>query len=425
MNIRNSGKIPEKIKKLAAVIAVMAVALFAGCNGVTDPDGSIGSETSVGESVPSYTSDDSSTHEPIESSSDATDSSGYTESSDASDSTTPESSSDIGDVSSDDPFGGSNGSTSSDKTDSSPGSSSTPPPISSTPPAGSSTLPSSSSSVKPEPPVVVTVPDFPVPTSPGTNVANASKGWIDYSNASKGYISAKYTGSKSKLKLRIQCAGYEKPYDHDVTPGITEYFPLSLGTGDYTVTLYENTQGSDYTKVVSCSFTVNISSLQPFTYSNRYSVYNSSSNCVYKAAELCAGKSGTIDKIAAIFEWVTSNVKYDYDLAATVQSGYVPDPDRTFKSKTGICFDYASLMCAMLRSQGIPTRLVIGWASPDIYHAWNEVYTEETGWITPELMLKKAGWNLVDSTFYASSSNKSQIASYISNSSNYTVRYYY
>ena len=79
----------------------------------------------------------------------------------------------------------------------------------------------------------------------------------------------------------------------------------------------------------------------------------------------------------------------------------------------------------MLRSQSIPTRLVIGYAAPDIYHAWNEIYTEETGWITPELMLKNAGWNLADATFYSTSSNKSQIAGYISNPSNYTVRYYY
>ena len=108
-----------------------------------------------------------------------------------------------------------------------------------------------------------------------------------------------------------------------------------------------------------------------------------------------------------------------------MKKGYVPDPNKTYNIRTGICFDYASLMCAMLRSQSIPTRLVVGNASPDIYHAWNEVYTEETGWITPELLLKKSGYNIVDSTFYASSTNKSQIASYISNSGNYQALHYY
>ena len=224
--------------------------------------------------------------------------------------------------------------------------------------------------------------------------------------------------------MQIMCDN-NTPYPHDVTPGIIEYYPLSFGSGDYTVKLYENVSGDSYAEVVSCSFSAKTTSIKPFTYSNYYSVYDSKSKCVKKAAELCAGKTGTIDKVAAIFGWVTSNISYDYDLAATVQSGYVPNPDRTYTSKTGICFDYASLMCAMLRSQGIPTRLVVGWAKTDIYHAWNEIYTEETGWITPEMMLKKAGWNITDATFYSTSNDKAYIASYISNSSNYTVRYYY
>ena len=68
---------------------------------------------------------------------------------------------------------------------------------------------------------------------------------------------------------------------------------------------------------------------------------------------------------------------------------------------------------------------MIGYASPDIYHAWNEVYTTETGWITPELFLKQSGYNLLDSTFYAGASDKAQISDYISTKSNYTALYYY
>ena len=418
MNIRNSGKIPEKIKKLAAVIAVWSVTLCAGCNGSTI------SETSIGESVPSYTTEDTSTHEPVVESSDA-------EISSSSNTGVPiSSSSESGSYSSSSSSSSSttNSSTGSSTESSSASSSSEHSTVSSPPPQSSSVTPppvSTSTTEKEDPPPVVTIPNFPVPTSPGTNVANSSKGWIDFSNASHGYVSTKYTGSVSKIKLVITCEGYSTPYNHDVDPGVVGYYPLSYGAGKYTVTLYENTSGTRYAEVVSCSFSTNTSSIQPFTYSNFYSIYDSNSACVKKAAELCAGKTGTIDKVAAVFGWVSSNVAYDYNLAATVQSGYVPNPDRTYNSKTGICFDYASLMCAMLRSQGIPTRLVVGWAKTDIYHAWNEIYTEETGWITPELMLKNAGWNIADATFYSTSTNKSSIASYISTSSNYTVRYYY
>ena len=39
----------------------------------------------------------------------------------------------------------------------------------------------------------------------------------------------------------------------------------------------------------------------------------------------------------------------------------LPSVDETLKTKKGICFDYAALMTAMLRSQGIPTKLEIGY----------------------------------------------------------------
>ena len=51
----------------------------------------------------------------------------------------------------------------------------------------------------------------------------------------------------------------------------------------------------------------------------------------------------------------------------------------------GICFDYASLAASMLRSQGIPTKIIFGYVAPDnLYHAWNMFYTEEKGWTKVE-----------------------------------------
>ncbi len=295
-------------------------------------------------------------------------------------------------------------------------------PVSSSEPSVSS----SSSSVEPEPPAEVIIPNIVSPSSPGSQTAAGQAGTVDYSNASQGYISARYTGGSAKVKLRISANGGE--YNHDVDPGgATEYYPLSFGSGSYTVILFEQIPSTGkYALVAQTEFGVTLNSeLSPFLCPNRYVNYGQNSDAVYKAAELCAGKTSAIDKIAAVFTWVADNVSYDYGLAATVTSGYVPDPDRTLSRRTGICFDYASLVCAMLRSQSIPTRLVIGNASPDIYHAWNEVYTDETGWITPELMLKNAGYNILDATFYSSSPDKAQIAAYISNDANYTVKYYY
>jgi transglutaminase-like putative cysteine protease len=55
-------------------------------------------------------------------------------------------------------------------------------------------------------------------------------------------------------------------------------------------------------------------------------------------------------------------------------------------------------MTAMLRSQGIPTKLVIGYAG-DIYHAWISVYTEEKGWIENAIEFHGNEWVRMDPTF--------------------------
>lgn len=293
--------------------------------------------------------------------------------------------------------------------------------------SSSAAVSSSSSSSSENPPPVVVIPDIAVPTSPGAKMITAKNGVLDYSNADHGYISAKYTGDKSKCKLQVIAAGETYNFDVDVN-GQTQYFPLSMGNGKYTVVLRELVDGTaaSYSVVLRLEIEVNMQDPRsPYLYSNRYVYYTKGSDCVYKAAELCAGKSGTVEKIAAVFQWITSNITYDHQLAATVKKNYCPNPDTTLKKKTGICYDYASLMAAMLRSQNIPTRLVIGNASPDIYHAWNEIYTEQTGWITPELLLKNNGYNIADATFYASAKDKQQISDYISNSANYYSIYYY
>ncbi len=292
----------------------------------------------------------------------------------------------------------------------------------------SSSRSQSSSSSSSAPPPNVVIPDFEVPTSPGTAIiTDKTKNAvvIDYSNATKGYISVRYTGSSKRVKFRYVCG--DKTYNFDVpVNGTVVYFPLSCGSGQYTFYVFENISGNTYSTLLSENVSVQVKdNITPYTYPNQFVSYKKSSECVKKAAELCAGKTGTIDKISAVFLYISDSITYDYNLASTVKSGYIPDPDKTLKSKKGICFDYASLMSAMLRSQGIPTRLVIGYASPDIYHAWNEVYTEQTGWITPELLMSSRGYNLADATFYASASDKKTIADYIMNSSNYNAVYYY
>ena len=96
--------------------------------------------------------------------------------------------------------------------------------------------------------------------------------------------------------------------------------------------------------------------------------------------------------------------------------------EQVLQDRKGICFDYASLAAAMLRSQGIPTKLVFGYVAPDdLYHAWNMFYTEEKGWVTVKFEVSANRWNRMDLTFSANGAD----GNFVGDGSNYKDVYCY
>ena len=125
-----------------------------------------------------------------------------------------------------------------------------------------------------------------------------------------------------------------------------------------------------------------------------------------------------------IYDYVVNTLTYDAKKAASVQSGYLPVLDDVLAAKTGICFDYASLMVGMLRSQGVPCKLVVGYAGT-AYHAWINVWTEETGWIDGVIFFNGSEWQRMDPTFASSGKGSEAIMKYIGDGSHYTTKYLY
>ena len=114
-------------------------------------------------------------------------------------------------------------------------------------------------------------------------------------------------------------------------------------------------------------------------------------------------------------------MNYDYAKAQSVQSGYLPNVDQVLASKTGICFDYAAVMTAMLRSQDIPTKLVVGYTG-DVYHAWVDVYIKEMGWVDNFIYFDGVSWKLMDPTFAAAETDQ-DLQEYIGDGDNYITEY--
>ncbi len=125
-----------------------------------------------------------------------------------------------------------------------------------------------------------------------------------------------------------------------------------------------------------------------------------------------------------VYGYVVNNFTYDKELAKTVKSGYLPVLDNVLSAMKGICFDYASLMTGMLRSLGVPCKLVVGYAG-DEYHAWINVWSEATGWVDGAIYFDGSAWQRMDPTFASSSKGSEAIMKYIGDGKNYNSKYLY
>lgn len=274
--------------------------------------------------------------------------------------------------------------------------------------------------------VAPAIPTMLLPVASGVDVRKNSKAQIDVSNMKDGYVMIRYLGS-ANANLRVLITGPSNvQYTYFLrADGQYEVFPLSDGNGRYTIGVFRNIRGNQFATDFSTSINVTLTdAFAPFLRPNQFVNFNENTLAVKKAAELVAGVDGTIEKVGKIYNYVISNFTYDRQLAESVQSGYVPDLDKVWQARKGICFDYASLTAAMLRSQGIPTKLVVGYAGK-VYHAWISVWTEEEGWIDGIIYFDGKEWKLMDPTFAASARSSANVMAFIGDGKNYAVRFLY
>ena len=143
--------------------------------------------------------------------------------------------------------------------------------------------------------------------------------------------------------------------------GKVDTYPLQMGNGTYKISVLENTKADKF-RLVKCT-----------------------------EVEL------NMEKIEEVYLNSIQNI--DWQESSMAVKAYLPDIDKIVEEKTGICYDFASLYAVLLRSQGIPVKLVKGYTSnAKGYHAWNEVYDEETG-----------EWHIIDITYDLQARGKWQV----------------
>lgn len=257
-----------------------------------------------------------------------------------------------------------------------------------------------------------------LPEASGTRTDSSDYICIDYSNANQGYIMVQYLGSHTE-KIKFQITGPDElTYTYDLTVADDyQTFPLTSGSGTYSLTLNEQESGTTYQQVYSTFISIDLDNeFLPFLYPNQLVNYTQDSSIVALSIDAATDVYSQSELVTNICYSTISLLEYNETLANIINNGelesYIPDLEAILSEGNGICLDYASLMVAMLRIQEIPSQLVIGYVD-NTYHAWINVYTEDSG------------WNIIDPTFCYNNQNKNALTSFFDKDANYIELYLY
>ncbi|MBQ8088621.1 MAG: transglutaminase domain-containing protein [Clostridia bacterium] len=208
------------------------------------------------------------------------------------------------------------------------------------------------------------------PEHPGTDMQVDGNLIIDCSHMDEGYFMACVSSASSnRMKLRVTINGGQLMYDLNNT-GEYEAFPLQFGSGSYKVELFENVKSNKYSAEGGVTLSAQLSDPNAaFLVPNQYVSYSVDSQTVAKSDEITASLSSPKEIYDAVCSFMTSEFSYDFVRASTISSGALPEVDPCYDKRSGICQDLSAVMICMLRVQGIPSKLMIGYAD-QYYHAW-------------------------------------------------------
>ena len=268
-----------------------------------------------------------------------------------------------------------------------------------------------------------TTVEFSMPKASGKTVYEAQNITIDASNTKNGYVMVRYTGSADKIQVQITNPDGTL-YQYPLPIGDFGTLPLTGGDGSYQVDVLEHVSADMYSVGLSQSIDVALKDeFRPYLFPNQYVNYTPDSEAVSIGMELSDKSSDDLDFVTNVYEYVIKNITYDDVKAQDISVNYIPNIDETLNTGSGICFDYASVMSAMLRSQNVPTKLEVGY-SGTAYHAWISVYLAEQGWVDDIIQFNGKNWSLMDPTLAANNDNEA-VKDYVGDGSNYTTKYTY
>ena len=200
-----------------------------------------------------------------------------------------------------------------------------------------------------------------------------SSNYVDISseNLKEGLLVFKTKGlndSTHKIKFINENGSHSQTVKND-----EEYvIPLCYGDGDYQVEILENVYDNFYVKIDALDCVSNNSD-NAYLYSNSIIEFDKSD--LTEDMESVINESDNIPE--SVCDYVDRRFSYDKQKAADLTGTPFTKADiKSSESSTkGICLDYCTVACAMMRMSGVPCKISIGTCSEtgDLPHCWLEV----------------------------------------------------
>ncbi|MGM5483960.1 MAG: transglutaminase-like domain-containing protein [Nanobdellota archaeon] len=146
---------------------------------------------------------------------------------------------------------------------------------------------------------------------------------------------------------------------------------------------------------------------------------DSNDEIISTASAVASGKDDLFEVSQSIADWVTTNIQYDL---STITEDDTQKASWVMNNRKGVCDELSILFVAMMRSIGVPARMVSGisYTNSNLFsknwlpHSWAEVYFPDNGWVPFDLTYKQFGF--IDAshiTFLQSHNSKTMSSRYL------------
>ena len=186
--------------------------------------------------------------------------------------------------------------------------------------------------------------------------------------------------SGARYAFVVSCNNDES-VNYFVQSGEEAVLPLTEGIGKYDVKMYEHLEDSKYRYIQTVSFETD----KEYEYltPNAYVQYRKDMSCIRYAKAVRLVHNDTF-KVHLTAMYIKNQLTYSKEKLDHIPSFYMTDLYEVERSGKASCLDYAVMFAAMLRTEGIPCKVAVGYCG-DVYHAWNEVFVNGE-WKTCDLV---------------------------------------